>query len=58
MSDKERDIERHDEGQTEEPTQDSTGDDFEAHRHIDRDVERHDDGGEPNRDADAGRNID
>ncbi|MBA3243943.1 MAG: hypothetical protein H0T61_02060 [Actinobacteria bacterium] len=58
MSEKERNVERHEAGQTEEPTQDSTGDDFEAHRNIDRNVERNEDGGQPNRDADAGRNID
>jgi len=60
MSEKERDTERHDSGQTEEPVQDPSTDDFEAHRHIDRDAERdaeRDDSGLPNRD-DAGRNID
>lgn len=56
MSDKERDSERSDVGETE----DSTTDDFEAHRHIDRDAERdaeRDDSGLPNRN-DPGRNID
>ena len=61
MSDKQRDSERHDAGETEEPVQDPTGDDFEAHRHdagrhVERDAER-DDSGLPNQN-DPGRNID
>ncbi len=58
MSEKQRDGERHDASETEEPIQDPTSDDFEAHRHIGRDAERDGDSGLPNRDGDAGRDAD
>lgn len=62
MSEQQRDSERSDAGETEEPVQDPSADDFEAHRHIDRDAERDDSGGMPNRDDpgrdDPGRHID
>lgn len=49
MSEMERSKDRHgeraDSHQADEPTQDPTGDDFEAHRHIDRNAERSDGGG-------------
>ena len=57
MSEKERNTERADVGETEEPVQDSSDDDFEAHRDIARDVERDVERDEIGRDE-VGRNID
>jgi hypothetical protein len=54
MSDKERDIERADVGETEE----SAEDDFEAHRDIARDVERDEIGRDEIGRDEIGRNVD